>query len=504
MQDISKDVSPAGSSVSYDMCWSHIHQALYGSGCVVDVITRGVVARHHCCSKKNEADPTAEVYDDTSASMEGHGANKSFEALAGKLKILFACFDGDASTPAHLYSHHPDAKATRDPNHIAKNVYKQLCQIYKELKYSCSCAHVINKNGTKSIKRVHNPITEKRAKSAQVWVGKMLRETNFQADAEKLLNNFLDHLEGKCKPGGGCQHSFENYKHKNPVNCPEMIARIRAYFKTQVIGIIRKVIVEGLGAIHTNTNESVNNLCRMMRDKMRVLGAALYCTRTDIAYLMQNQKTMTRYRPGSRRHFLSEILQRSGHVVTRKQTDVWINEAEQANIKGDVNRTHEQKQKRIQRKHNKFAKSSCEGRDSQDHYKSGGKTIKIDPDLLHTEESEDTETFPATEDVLKQFTTKGLRVIATSLLNGVDVEERTKHIPTEGEGQKKAWMQLLLTLIQEQQLTEVAVPVDVCPTTHHLVDATELHKPEVADLHPQICKVRVKYEGGAHYYYFLT
>ena len=191
-------------------------------------------------------------------------------------------------------------------------------------------------------------------------------------------------------------------------------------------------------------------------------------------------------------------------MVTRKQTDVWINEAEQANIKGDVNRTHEQKQKRIQRKHNKFAKSSCEGRDSQDHYKSGGKTIKIDPDLLHTEESEDTETFAATEDVLKQFTTKGLRVIATSLLNGVDVEERTKHIPTEGEGQKKAWMQLLLTLIQEQQLTEVAVPVDVCPTTHHLVDATELHKPEVADLHPQICKVRVKYEGGAHYYYFLT
>ena len=97
-----------------------------------------------------------------------------------------------------------------------------------------------------------------------------------------------------------------------------------------------------------------------------------------------------------------------GHVVTRKQTDVWINEAVQANIKGDVNRTYEQKQKRIQRKHNKFMKSSCEGRDSQDHYKSGGKEIKIDPDLLHTKQSEDMETFPATEDVLKRFTTKGL------------------------------------------------------------------------------------------------
>ena len=185
-------------------CWSHLKQALFGSGCIIDVITRAIIARYHCCGVKNEADPTAEVYKDTSASMEGYGADKCFESLKEILTILFACFDGDASTPQHLISHHPDAIPTRDPNHIAKNVYKQLLQIYKDLKYSCSCAHKINKNGTKNIKRDHNPITNKRAKSAQVWVGKILRETNFQAEVENYSTTLLlDHLEGKCKPGGG-------------------------------------------------------------------------------------------------------------------------------------------------------------------------------------------------------------------------------------------------------------------------------------------------------------
>ena len=150
MREICRKVCPEGISVAYDMCWSHVKQALYGSGCVVEMITRAVIARYHCCSKKNTAEPTAHVYEDTSASMEGYAANKCFEDLADELRIFFACFDGDASTPQHLISHHPDAIATRDPNHIAKNVYKMLLQIYRELRYSCSCGHVMNKNGKRA------------------------------------------------------------------------------------------------------------------------------------------------------------------------------------------------------------------------------------------------------------------------------------------------------------------------------------------------------------------
>ena len=117
-------------------------------------------------------------------------------------------------------------------------------------------------------------------------MSKILRESKHLEQARKLMKNFLDHLEGKCKEGGGCQHSFDNYTHKAPINCQGMIDRIRQYVHSQVTGILHKVIIEDLGVIHTNTNESINMLCRMMRDKMRVIGAALYCVRTDIAYLM--------------------------------------------------------------------------------------------------------------------------------------------------------------------------------------------------------------------------
>lgn len=119
-----------------------------------------------------------------------------------------------------------------------------------------------------------------------MWVNKILRETKSVDEAKKKLENCLDHLHDKYKPGGGCTHSFP-HKHNLPVNCAEMEKRILA---KEVIGIVSKVIVEGVGAVDTNTCESVNMLCKMMRNKIRMLGAALYCVRTDIAYLMQNQK----------------------------------------------------------------------------------------------------------------------------------------------------------------------------------------------------------------------
>ena len=117
---------------------------------------------------------------------------------------------------------------------------------------------------------------------------------------------------------------------------------------------------------------------------------------------------------------------------------MWLNEAEQANIKDDVNRTHDAKRKRIERKHNKFLKSFADGRKCQDHYKSGGKQIKVDPDLLEykdEEEDGDMQNYPATETALKKFTTKGLKIIAGILITqvGGNVQESVQHIPTEGK-----------------------------------------------------------------------
>lgn len=217
-----------------------------------------------------------------------------------------------------------------------------------------------------------------------------------------------------------------------------------------------------------------------MRNKIRVLGAVLYCVKTDIAYLMQNQKVITRYLLQSRRHFLSEMLQRCGHAVSARQTDTWINEANQANIQDDVNRTFEQKQKRIKRKHNRYLKSFADGRETLDHYKSGGKTTKQDPDLMLNpdEEDEETEKYPATEEVLKTFSIKGLKLIAERLIQkaGGDVRERTQDIPTSGKGQKAKWSTLLWLLIEEQNLQTLDVPIT---GTHPPSQTSILHRVRV-------------------------
>ena len=474
------------------------------------MITRGVLARYHCCKNENKADEHAPVYSDTSASMEGFAADKVFMAMAGLLTINFCCFDGDASTPQHLISHHPDAIAVRDPNHIAKNVFKQLISIFNQCKYSCDCPHIINKDKTKNRNRVHNKITKQKAKSAQVWVGKILRETKSQEQGTKLLKNFLNHLEGKCKEGEGCEHAFDgSYTHRGHVNCKMMMDRIREYFDNNIIAIVHKIIIEGIGSIHTNTNESVNMMLLQMRNKIRVLSAALYIVRSDIAYLAQNQKAITRHRPGCRRHYLGEILQRLGHTVIPRQMDTWINDAVQANKKDDDNRTDEAKAKKIHRKHSTFIKTCGEAKkDSQDFYKSGGKKTQDVVDLLNDNEDVvddegavadgSTLQIPATDEALSQLTPKGLQTVTANLItaSGGVVEERTSHIPRQGKGQKAAWMQLCREIVVQQKLTTINVPVEACRTIHRLVPAIQAADKDILDLHPKVCEVRIKLQDG--------
>lgn len=506
-QHIAARLSPQGCKGAFDTTWSHKLKAAYASGCVVDTLTRAILWRYTCCAKRNSADPTAPVYTDTSASMESYCAKKCFENLVrARVKLELMAFDGDASTPQHYYSHYPDGTATRDPNHIGKNVYIQLLAIYDQLKYTCNCAHIMNKNGTKSRKRKHNAVTKVKAKAGQVWVGKILRETKSVDVADKLIRNYLDHLEGVCKPGGGCKHNFP-YNHKSPVNCPAMMKRIRSYFEANILAILDKIIVDGVGAVDTNTNESVNMLIRSMRDKVRVLGAALNCVRTDIAYLMQNQKCITRRQPASRRHYLAELLQRCGHVVTQDQLQEWISEAEQNNIKDDNMRTPEQKKRRMERKFGTDKSKSTNnhtGKDCDDYYHSGGKgtaeqpidLLQDDPQDDQQDDGEDRHSISSDRTTLNQFSISGLKRIATDLIQkvGGDVSARTQDIPTTGRGQKKAWLDMCMDLIGEQQLMKLQVPVSVCRVQHRIVKDVDAHGPAVLALHPVVWDVRITFE----------
>jgi hypothetical protein len=101
-------------SLAYDMAWGHKTNAKQGSGCLIEMLTRGIVARYHCCKNKNLADPLYFLYKDSSHKL--------------------------------------------------------------------------------SSRRDRRPRPKQKAKSAQVWVGKFLRESKTQEEAVKLLKNFLNHL----------------------------------------------------------------------------------------------------------------------------------------------------------------------------------------------------------------------------------------------------------------------------------------------------------------------
>ena len=196
---------------------------------------------------------------------------------------------------------------------------------------------------------------------------------------------------------------------------------------------------------------------------------------------------------------LAELLQRTGHTVTQKQLDVWITEAEQANICDDRAREPEQKKRRLQRKFGKCNKATNNrtGRDCDEYYHSGGKSALKPIDLLQDEQDdEDIEHVPSDTATLKEFTTLGLKTIAKQLIQqvGGDVDARTKHIPSKGKGQKKAWLDLCMTLIKEKDLSKLHVPVSICRQKHQLVDAVHAHGVAVLSLHPTVWDVRVTFK----------
>ena len=74
------------------------------------------------------------------------------------------------------------------------------------------------------------------------------------------------------------------------------------------------------------------------------------------------------------------------------------------------------------------------------------------------------------------------------------MEDRVKDIPTTGRGQKKAWLELCLKLISEQNPSKVRVPVSACREKNRLVSAVDAHGVAVLVLHPTVWNIRITFE----------
>ena len=83
---------------------------------------------------------------------------------------------------------------------------------------------------------------------------------------KRNIRGVVKHLFGKCESGDGCTRATE-FVHKNPINCPQMIKAIKKYVENEIIRIVDQTIIEGMGAISTNTCESVMSMIKEMINK---------------------------------------------------------------------------------------------------------------------------------------------------------------------------------------------------------------------------------------------
>ena len=288
-----------GRSCASDVRWSHVGaHGKHCTGVVVDMQTDAIVARTHVSKDKNKHDFTMKIWTESSGAMEVQCLDLNFKKLKDQsYEITHCSFDGDSEAKKALFSYYHYATATRDPSHQGKNCYKMLKRVFKLFKYNCDCSHKISDSTGNKIKdssgrflRNHNYLNERMMKKFGARISFILMHNKSCVEATRKIRGAIKHMFGKCDwKTDGCTHGPE-YVNPNPVNCPMMMNAIEKYMFNDVLRIVVQTVVEGEGAISTNTCESVMSMIKEMVGKKRFCHILLYVVRADVALLSKNQK----------------------------------------------------------------------------------------------------------------------------------------------------------------------------------------------------------------------
>ena len=493
-------------SCAADVRWSHVgYHAKHCTAIIVDVSSDSIIARIHVSQDDNKHDQDMHKWTESSGAMEGKALELCFKRLKELgYNIEFCSFDGDSEAPKTLFSYYPYATPTRDPSHQGKNCMKMLKRVMQTFKYNCDCGYVISeKTGNKKkdsggkFLRDHNYITPTTMKKFQSRISYILMNTKTRAAVKTKIRGAMKHLFGKCEPGDGCTHATE-FVHKNPVNCPKMIEAIKKYIENDVIEIVNQTIIEGKGAISTNTCESVMSMIKEMIDKKRFCHVMLYCVRADVAVLCKNQKFFTKMFVNDQlnihHHWLPKVLRAIGLKVTEEQELVWRKEEIQK-LKFDAKqRTSEAKLKRIKQKKEKLVtyqeekKKSASGTSFT--YESGGgsRALSSIRERRETRESlmqiveegesvsstlgNTTSVWQKTDPRLNKLGQKQIKAYLETKISAIELSSLPA---TRRKGWLKEWRDAMLNYIQSQPGETVDVPSewDSQPQADTTTDSTE-------------------------------
>ena len=464
------------------------YHAKHCTAVIIDVEKDVIVARINVSKKENKYDDDMDIWTESSGAMEVEGLELCFKKMKHMGYHVEMCsFDGDSEAPKALYSFFPYALATRDPSHQGKNGGKMLKRVMTTYKYNCECPYVVSEKTGQRKKdsggrflRDHNYITPTTMKKFQTRISYILMHNKSRSVVKKKIRGVVKHLFGKCEPGDGCTHATE-FVHKNPVNCPKMIEAIKKYVENEIIRIVDQTIVEGMGAISTNTCESVMSMIKEMVNKKRFCGVVLYCVRADVAILCKNQKFFTKMYVDKKlnihHHWLPKVLRSVGLKVSHQQEEIWKKEEKQKLKPDEKQKTQTAKLKRIQGKQEKHAcfqeqkKKSAAG--TSFGYESGGgaRVLSSTRERRETREEqmqileENTSTSPTlvsttiewqkTDPRLKKLRQKQIKEYLETKLSAIELSSLPKK---RRKGWLKEWRDAMLNYIQSQTGETVSVP----------------------------------------------
>ena len=481
---INEKIGTAGRSCAADVRWSHVGaHGKHCTGVVVDMETDAIVARVHLSKDKNTHDFTMKIWTSSSGAMEVQCLDLNFKKLKGQSYEINHCsFDGDSEAKKALFSYYHYATATRDPSHQGKNCYKMLKRVFKLFKYNCDCPFRISDATGKKIKdssgrflRNHNYLKEAMMKTFGSRISYILMNNKSCAMATRKIKGAIKHMFGKCNwETDGCTHGAD-YVNPNPVNCPMMKQAIEKYMVNDVLRIVMQTIVEGVGAISTNTCESIMSMIKEMVGKKRFCHILLYVVRADVALLSKNQKFFTKqFIQGKipvHHHWLVEVLRKLDIKVSDVQANAWRKEETQKLKQDAKQKTSAVKLTRIKKKKSKYKTLQQEKKKSASgmtySYESGGgaRTLAEARDKRELRASrEELRHSAAQEETLKTWSQNDPRIFKLKqnqiklYLETRISKEALSQLPERKTGWLKTWREALSQYVQSQPGETIKVP----------------------------------------------
>ena len=304
---------------------------------VRNYMTGALLYYYHICQKGKDTLCKEDLYEGTSKSAEGFGADHVFSLMA-QHGIIVECHiqDGDSTAGNAVLKSFPNCQLLRCGNHVAKNHAVKLEKLRKEKKMTRKDGSVVEcyckgKKHAPNCGCINEKFIRKAKSSFQMCLTNAGKDPN--AFSERLLNLALHHYRdvhewdgGHCDfhtlavcSCGSCEDKYnficqgKPYKTGHVLDCP--FHSLAYELECQEKAALAHVLIHPeIGKVTTNVVEASHNVLVRYRSKDWHIARLHYQVSTNLG-LIQSCMTNLYTKRGPQYHWMLEILKRMGLPV---------------------------------------------------------------------------------------------------------------------------------------------------------------------------------------------